>query len=161
MAIAPSLIFQIQRDREEEMIHRECSTRGRLRSIFRKFGRYPHQPQRSGEYQQSALPAQALQGSITGKDFNTSPLQRSANDEHGRRNRGRDAGLRHGLEWECRDRTQTAGRVFQPGARRNTNADRTGSNDRQESAPGDPTRIRIRPGDQKRIEQPLGLGLRL
>jgi type II secretory pathway pseudopilin PulG len=41
MAIAPGLIFQIQRDREEEMIHRGVQYSRAVKKYFRKFGRYP------------------------------------------------------------------------------------------------------------------------
>jgi type II secretory pathway pseudopilin PulG len=40
-AIAPSIAFDIKRDREEEMIHRGCQYSRAIRAYYRKFGRYP------------------------------------------------------------------------------------------------------------------------
>lgn len=39
--IAPSIAFDIKRDREEEMIHRGCQYSRAIRAYYRKFGRYP------------------------------------------------------------------------------------------------------------------------
>lgn len=41
MAMAPSLVQQIKRDREEEMIHRGTEYARAIRKYYRKFGRYP------------------------------------------------------------------------------------------------------------------------
>src|ERR1700730_10270148 len=41
LAIAPSITFQVQRDREEEMIHRGVQYSRAVRRYFKKFGRYP------------------------------------------------------------------------------------------------------------------------
>jgi hypothetical protein len=40
-AIAPSIAFDIKRDREAEMIHRGCQYSRAIRAYYRKFGRYP------------------------------------------------------------------------------------------------------------------------
>lgn len=40
-AIAPSIAFDIKRDREQEMIHRGCQYSRAIRAYYRKFGRYP------------------------------------------------------------------------------------------------------------------------
>ncbi len=39
--IAPSIAFDIKRDREAEMIHRGCQYSRAIRAYYRKFGRYP------------------------------------------------------------------------------------------------------------------------
>lgn len=40
-AIAPSIAFDLKRDREAEMIHRGCQYSRAIRAYYRKFGRYP------------------------------------------------------------------------------------------------------------------------
>jgi type II secretory pathway pseudopilin PulG len=40
-AIAPSLAFQVRRDREEELIHRGVQYSRAIRKYYKKFGRYP------------------------------------------------------------------------------------------------------------------------
>lgn len=40
-AIAPSIAFDMKRDREEEMIHRGCQYSRAIQAYYRKFGRYP------------------------------------------------------------------------------------------------------------------------
>jgi type II secretory pathway pseudopilin PulG len=40
-AIAPSIAFDMKRDREAEMIHRGCQYSRAIRAYYRKFGRYP------------------------------------------------------------------------------------------------------------------------
>ena len=40
-AIVPSITFDIQRDREEEMIHRGVQYSRAIRAYYKKFGRYP------------------------------------------------------------------------------------------------------------------------
>ena len=40
-AIAPTLAFQIRRDREEELIHRGVQYSRAVRRYVKKFGRYP------------------------------------------------------------------------------------------------------------------------
>lgn len=40
-AIAPTIAFDMKRDREEEMIHRGCQYSRAIRAYYRKFGRYP------------------------------------------------------------------------------------------------------------------------
>src|SRR5208283_2573250 len=41
MAVAPAMVMQIKRDREEEMIHRGTEYARAVRKYYRKFGRYP------------------------------------------------------------------------------------------------------------------------
>lgn len=40
-AIAPSIAFDMKRDREEEMIHRGCQYSRAIQAYYKKFGRYP------------------------------------------------------------------------------------------------------------------------
>src|SRR5271166_2736389 len=40
-AIAPTIAFDIKRDREEEMIHRGVQYSRAIRGYYKKFGRYP------------------------------------------------------------------------------------------------------------------------
>ena len=41
MAMAPSIVMQIKRDREEEMIHRGTEYARAIKKYYKKFGRYP------------------------------------------------------------------------------------------------------------------------
>jgi len=41
LAVLPDLVFQIQRDREEELIHRGLGYARGVRRFYKKFGRYP------------------------------------------------------------------------------------------------------------------------
>src|SRR5713226_2821491 len=41
VAVLPEIVHQIQRDREEEMIHRAVGYSRAIRKYYKKFGRYP------------------------------------------------------------------------------------------------------------------------
>ena len=41
MAVAPALVQQMKRDREEEMIHRGTEYARAIKKYYKKFGRYP------------------------------------------------------------------------------------------------------------------------
>ncbi len=41
LAVAPSIVMQIKRDREEEMIHRGTEYARAIKKYYKKFGRYP------------------------------------------------------------------------------------------------------------------------
>ena len=69
MAIAPSLIFQIQRDREEEMIHRGVQYSRAVKKYFRKFGRYPTSLNDLENTNNLRFLRKRYKDPITGKDF--------------------------------------------------------------------------------------------
>jgi type II secretory pathway pseudopilin PulG len=69
MAIAPSLIFQIQRDREEEMIHRGVQYSRAVKRYFRKFGRYPTSLNDLENTNNLRFLRKRYKDPITGKDF--------------------------------------------------------------------------------------------
>jgi type II secretory pathway pseudopilin PulG len=69
MAIAPRLVFQIQRDREEEMIHRGVQYSRAIQKYFKKFGRYPTSLKDLENTNNLRFLRKAYKDPITGKDF--------------------------------------------------------------------------------------------
>src|SRR5215467_10976981 len=68
-AIAPSITFQIQRDREEEMIHRGVQYSRAIRRYVKKFGRYPTRLEDLENTNNLRFLRKRYKDPITGKDF--------------------------------------------------------------------------------------------
>src|SRR5262249_1903285 len=68
-AIAPSITFQIQRDREEEMIHRGVQYSRAIRRYVKKFGRYPTRLEELENTNNLRFLRKRYKDPITGQDF--------------------------------------------------------------------------------------------
>jgi type II secretory pathway pseudopilin PulG len=68
-AIAPSITFQIQRDREEEMIHRGVQYSRAIRRYVKKFGRYPTRLEDLENTNSLRFLRKRYKDPITGQDF--------------------------------------------------------------------------------------------
>jgi type II secretory pathway pseudopilin PulG len=69
VAIAPALIFQLRRDREEEMIHRGTQYSRAIRKFFKKFGRYPTSLAELDNTNNIRFLRKHYKDPVTGKDF--------------------------------------------------------------------------------------------
>jgi type II secretory pathway pseudopilin PulG len=69
MAIAPTIVFQIQRDREEEMIHRGVQYSRAIQKYFKKFQRYPTSLDDLEKANNFRFLRKRYKDPITGKDF--------------------------------------------------------------------------------------------
>lgn len=67
--IVTSLKFDIQRDREEEMIHRGAQYARAIRAYYKKFGRYPATIENLENTNQLRFLRKRYKDPITGKDF--------------------------------------------------------------------------------------------
>lgn len=68
-ALAPTLAFQTQRDREEELIHRAVQYPRAIRSYVKKFGRYPTRLEDLESTNNLRFLRRRYKDPITGKDF--------------------------------------------------------------------------------------------
>jgi type II secretory pathway pseudopilin PulG len=68
-AIAPTLAFQIRRDREEELIHRGVQYSRAVRRYVKKFGRYPTRLEELENTNNLRFLRRQYKDPITGKDF--------------------------------------------------------------------------------------------
>jgi type II secretory pathway pseudopilin PulG len=68
-AIVPSIKFQIERDREEEMIHRGVQYARAIRGYYKKFGRYPTRIEDLESSNNLRFLRKRYKDPITGKDF--------------------------------------------------------------------------------------------
>ena len=68
-AIAPTLAFQIRRDREEELIHRGVQYSRAVRRYVKKFGRYPTRPEELESTNNLRFLRRRYKDPITGQDF--------------------------------------------------------------------------------------------
>jgi type II secretory pathway pseudopilin PulG len=68
-AIAPTLAFQVKRDREEEMIHRGVQYSRAVRHYYKKFGRYPTRLEELENTNNLRYLRKRYKDPITGKDF--------------------------------------------------------------------------------------------
>src|SRR5262249_62390952 len=68
-AIAPSITFQIQRDREEEMIHRGVQYSRAIRRYVKKFGRYPTRLEELENTNNVRCQRRRYKDPINGEDF--------------------------------------------------------------------------------------------
>src|SRR2546421_1141498 len=68
-AIAPTLAFQIRRDREEELIHRGVQYSRAVRRYFKKFGRYPVRLEDLESTNNLRFLRRRYKDPITGQDF--------------------------------------------------------------------------------------------
>ena len=69
MAIAPTVAFQAQRDREEEMIHRGVQYSRAVRRYYKKFGRYPTRLEDLENTNNMRFLRKRYKDPISGKDF--------------------------------------------------------------------------------------------
>ncbi len=69
VAIAPSIVFQIRRDREQELIHRGVQYSRATRRYFKKFGRYPTRIEDLENTNNIRFLRRRYKDPITGKDF--------------------------------------------------------------------------------------------
>src|SRR5881397_1400926 len=69
VAVLPEMVHQIQRDREEEMIHRAVGYSRAIRKYYKKFGRYPARIEELENTNQMRFLRKRYQDPITGKDF--------------------------------------------------------------------------------------------
>jgi len=68
-AIAPSITFQIQRDREEELVHRGTQYSRAIRRYYKKFGRYPTRIEDLENTNNVRFLRRRYKDPITGQDF--------------------------------------------------------------------------------------------
>jgi type II secretory pathway pseudopilin PulG len=68
-ALAPSMAFQVQRDREEEMIHRGVQYSRAIRRYVKKFGRYPSRLEELENTNNMRFLRKRYKDPITGQDF--------------------------------------------------------------------------------------------
>jgi type II secretory pathway pseudopilin PulG len=68
-AIVPTIKFQIERDREEEMIHRGVQYARAIRIYYKKFGRYPTRLEDLESSNNLRFLRKRYKDPITGKDF--------------------------------------------------------------------------------------------
>src|SRR5438034_11248911 len=68
-AVAPSIAFQVKRDREEEMIHRGVQYSRAIRRYVKKFGRYPTRIEELENTNNVRFLRRRYKDPITGKDF--------------------------------------------------------------------------------------------
>jgi type II secretory pathway pseudopilin PulG len=68
-AIAPSITFQIKRDREEELIHRGVQYTRAIRHYYKKFGRYPTRVEELENSNNLRFLRRRYKDPITGQDF--------------------------------------------------------------------------------------------
>ena len=68
-AIAPTLAFQVRRDREEELIHRGVQYSRAVRRYVKKFGRYPTRLEELESTNNLRFLRRQYKDPITGKDF--------------------------------------------------------------------------------------------
>jgi type II secretory pathway pseudopilin PulG len=68
-AVAPSITFQIRRDREEELIHRGVQYTRAIRHYYKKFGRYPASLKELENTNNLRFLRKAYKDPITGQDF--------------------------------------------------------------------------------------------
>ena len=68
-AIAPSIAFEIRRDREEEMIHRGVQYSRAIRTYYKKFGRYPAKIEDLENTQNLRFLRKRYKDPVTGQDF--------------------------------------------------------------------------------------------
>lgn len=68
-AMAPEFVFQMKRDREEEMIHRGVQYSRAIRRYYKKFGRYPTRVEELENTSNVRFLRQKYKDPITGKDF--------------------------------------------------------------------------------------------
>lgn len=69
VAIAPTLTFQIKRDREDEMVHRGVQYSRAVRKYFKKFGRYPTRLEDLENTNNLRFLRKRYKDPITGADF--------------------------------------------------------------------------------------------
>ena len=69
VAVLPEIVHQIQRDREEEMIHRAVGYSRAIRKYYKKFGRYPARIEELENTNQQRFLRKRYQDPITRKDF--------------------------------------------------------------------------------------------
>jgi type II secretory pathway pseudopilin PulG len=69
VAIAPSITFQVRRDREEELIHRGVQYSRAIRKYYKKFGRYPTRLEDLDNTNNIRFLRKHYKDPITGKDF--------------------------------------------------------------------------------------------
>src|SRR5436309_9653724 len=68
-AVAPSIAFQVKRDREEELIHRGVQYSRAIRRYVKKFGRYPARIEDLESTNNVHYLRKRYKDPITGKDF--------------------------------------------------------------------------------------------
>jgi type II secretory pathway pseudopilin PulG len=68
-AVAPTLAFQVKRDREEEMIHRGVQYSRAIRRYVKKFGRYPMRLEELESANNLRFLRKRYKDPITGEDF--------------------------------------------------------------------------------------------
>jgi type II secretory pathway pseudopilin PulG len=69
MSMAPPMIFQMKRDREEEMIHRGAQYARAIRTYVKKFGRYPTRLEELDNTNNVRFLRKHYKDPITGKEF--------------------------------------------------------------------------------------------
>ena len=68
-AVAPSIAFQVKRDREEEMIHRGVQYSRAIRRYVKKFGRYPTRIEELENTNNVRFLRRKYKDPVTGQDF--------------------------------------------------------------------------------------------
>lgn len=68
-AVAPSIVFEVRRDREEELIHRGVQYSRAVKRYFKKFGRYPTRLEDLENTNNLRFLRKRYKDPVTGKDF--------------------------------------------------------------------------------------------
>ncbi|GAC1431040.1 MAG: hypothetical protein NVS1B11_05000 [Terriglobales bacterium] len=68
-AIAPAIVFQAKRDREEELIHRGVQYSRAVRAYYKKFGRYPTKVEELESTNNLRFLRKRFKDPVTGQDF--------------------------------------------------------------------------------------------
>ncbi len=68
-AVVPTVIHEVKRDREEELVHRGVQYSRAVRHFFKKFGRYPNSVAELENTQNLRFLRRRYKDPITGKDF--------------------------------------------------------------------------------------------
>jgi type II secretory pathway pseudopilin PulG len=75
LAMAPAIAHQIQRDNEEEMMHRAVQYARGVRKFYKKFGRYPTRVEELENTNNMRFLRKRYKDPITGKDFKLLHMQ--------------------------------------------------------------------------------------
>lgn len=75
LAVAPAIAHQIQRDNEEEMMHRAVGYARAVRKFYKKFGRYPTRVEELENTNNMRFLRKRYKDPITGKDFKLLHMQ--------------------------------------------------------------------------------------
>ncbi len=98
-AVAPSIAFQVRRDREEELIHRGVQYSRAVRRYVKKFGRYPMRVEELENTNNMRFLRKRYKDPVTGQDFKVLHLGEVQLAFGGGISRGADIGWSRSGTW--------------------------------------------------------------